>query len=265
MCLKRRDFADRDAIPWGILDSSARALSDSACWRCGENGAAEDSMDRPASRIPLPGLPGSAEFNRAYEGALATVTVTAPIGAKRTKPGSVSAAIVGYYTSLEFRSLAAVTQKRRRAILERFRADPGDKPIALLPQKFIATVLGKMTPHGARNWFKAIRGLMQFAVTQELCPADPTQGLKLPRVKSDGIHTWTDAEIAQYEAHHPIGTTARLALPLYTGQRRGDVIRMGPQHVRDGVPCVNRKPEHPFRSPFIQTYGQSPMSRHAII
>ena len=82
---------------------------------------------------------------RAYEAALGEPRH--PIGAKRSKPGSVNAAIAGYYTSLEFRSLAAGTQKMRRAILERFRTAHGDKPMALLPQKFIAHVLSTMKPH----------------------------------------------------------------------------------------------------------------------
>jgi integrase len=36
---------------------------------------------------------------------------------------------------------------------------------------------------------------------------------------------------------HPIGTEARLAfaLLLYTGQRRSDVVRMGRQHIKDGI------------------------------
>ncbi len=45
-----------------------------------------------------------------------------------------------------------------------------------------------------------------------------------------------DAEIEKFEEKHPIGTTARLAmaLALYTGQRRGDLVQFGKQHVRDG-------------------------------
>jgi integrase len=61
--------------------------------------------------------------------------------------------------------------------------------------------------------------------------------VKAIRIKSTGHHSWTDAEIAQFERCHPVGSRARLALALllYTGQRRSDVIRMGPQHVREGV------------------------------
>ena len=72
---------------------------------------------------------------------------------------------------------------------------------------------------------------------------DPTQGIKLPRAKTDGIYTWSEDDIAAFEATHPIGSKARLAfaLLLYTAQRRADVIRMGPQHVRDGVLTVRQQ------------------------
>src|SRR5262249_27743377 len=56
-------------------------------------------------------------------------------------------------------------------------------------------------------------------------------------------HTWTEAEIAQYEAHHLVGTMARLAfaLALHTGQRSSDLIRMGKQHVSDGKIAVKQQ------------------------
>ena len=206
-----------------------------------DTGAVFRYFRRPGyPRVRLPGLPGSAEFNRAYEAALEGPKLAVGVG--RSKPGSLSVAIAGYYTSLEFRSLAAGTQTARRAILERFRAAHGDKPIVLLPPKFIAHVLSTMKPFAARNWLKAIRHLMQFCVAQEMCATDPTQGIKLPRAKSDGIHSWTEGEISMFEAHHAIGTRPRLALALllYTGQRRGDVLRMGRQHIRDGVITVRQ-------------------------
>jgi len=188
-------------------------------------------------RVPLPGLPGSAEFMAAYQAALAQPA--AEIGAaKRSRAGSVSAAIMAYYQSpLYFGSLAPGTQAMRRAILERFRVEHGDKPIAMLPQKFIALTLARMRPFAARNWLKAIRHLMQFAVSVSLRKDDPTQSIKLPSVKTDGIYTWTEQDIEAYEGAHAIGTKARLAfaLLLYTAQRRSDVIRMGRQHIRDSI------------------------------
>src|SRR5262249_7635130 len=54
---------------------------------------------------------------------------------------------------------------------------------------------------------------------------------KLRSRNPDGIRAWTEADAARYEAYHAIGTKARLAfdLLLYTGVRRSDVVRLGPQ------------------------------------
>ena len=90
---------------------------------------------------------------------------------------------------------------------------------------------------------KTLKGLLQFAVSEGFRADDPTQGIKLPRLKSDGVHTWTETEIAQYQERHPVGTRARLALALllYTAQRRGDVVGMGRQHVRGGAITVRQQ------------------------
>jgi integrase len=93
------------------------------------------------------------------------------------------------------------------------------------------------SPSAARNWLKTIRGLLQFTVASGLREHDPSIGIKLPRQKSDGIHTWSESEIKQFETAHPMGTKPRLALGLllFTAQRRGDVVRMGRQHIRNGA------------------------------
>jgi integrase len=192
-------------------------------------------------RVRLPGVLGSAEFIEAYQMALSQVPPE--IGANRTKAGTVNAAIVRYYDSSRFfGSLSPATQQMRRAILERFRNDYGDKPIATLPPKLINLKLEKMKPFAARNWLKAIRHLMQFAVSAELIASDPTAGIKAKVPKSDGIYTWNEDEIAAFENTDAIGTKPRLAmaLALYTAQRRGDIIRMGRQHVRDGMMQVRQ-------------------------
>ena len=53
---------------------------------------------------------------------------------------------------------------------------------------------------------------------------------------TDGYHTWTPAEVEQYERHFAIGTKARLSLAimLLTGARRQDIVHFGRQHIRDG-------------------------------
>jgi integrase len=185
-------------------------------------------------RVQLPGLPWSPSFMAAYEAALAGPR--AAIGAGRIKPGSVGAVVAEYFDSQQFfASKSAGTQRMRRGILERFRAAYGDRPFASLPPEWIEAMLDAKPPHAARSWLATLRSLCQFALKRGWLRADPTANIKLRAIKGDGFHTWTDDEIAQFEAHHPIGTKPRLALTLllYTTQRRSDVVRMGRQHIRE--------------------------------
>ena len=97
-------------------------------------------------------------------------------------------------------------------------------------------------PSVRRHWLKAIRGLMQAAIPA-MRKDDPTSGIpgiKLP--KSRGHHAWTDAEIEQYRAYWPLGTQQRLVFEfvLETVSRRGEVIRLGPQHVKNGRIRIER-------------------------
>lgn len=58
-------------------------------------------------------------------------------------------------------------------------------------------------------------------------PIDATDAYK---ETSGGYHTWTEEEIAQYEAHWPIGSRERLAMALllHTALRRSDMVKVGP-------------------------------------
>jgi integrase len=178
----------------------------------------------------------------AYNAALAAMTVR-EIGKAKSTPGTVSAMIAAYYKDNRYTSLAASTQKMRRAILERFRTEHGDKRLAGLQKQHIAAILGAKKPFAARNWLKTLRGLMQFASAIGLISGDPTVDFEPAKVKAGRIHTWTEAEIEQFEARHPVGSRARLAMALllYTGQRRGDVVRMGPQHIRRGILSITQQ------------------------
>jgi len=185
------------------------------------------------ARIRLPGVVGSAEFMAAYQAALSATAL--PIGKdRRSKPGSVSAAIAAYYGSHAFKSLTGGTPAKRRAILERLRNDHGQLSLAAMPKKFIVALLDTLEPHSARNWLKTLRGFLRWCVEHELIREDPTLGIKVKTPKSDGHHTWTEDEISQFETFHPIGSKARLALAigLCTALRREDAVRIGRQHIR---------------------------------
>jgi len=186
--------------------------------------------------VPLPGLPWSPEFMEAYEAAMNRASPIV-IGEDRAKSGTVADVVARYLGSTVFAALAATTRQNRRAFLERFRVEHGDKRFCKLQPQHIAKLIGKLRPSTQRNMLKALRGLASFALAEGLIDADPTTGVKLARQRdTGGFPTWNKEHIAQYRAKHPLGTRARLALELLLGsmQRRGDVIRIGRQHIRDG-------------------------------
>jgi len=97
------------------------------------------------------------------------------------------------------------------------------------------------TPHQARHFLDAMRGLFRWAKKAGLVKADPTAGVGNPKRKGgDGFVAWTEEHVAAYEERWPVGTRQRVWLDvlLYTGLRRGDVVRIGRQHVRDGVASI---------------------------
>jgi hypothetical protein len=87
----------------------------------------------------------------------------------------------------------------------------------------------------ALNHHHATKSCAPMPTTLRLRRTDPTEGVKRPTLKNkDGIATWSEDDIAAFRAHLPLGSMERLALELLlnTAQRRGDVVRMGRQHVR---------------------------------
>jgi integrase len=186
------------------------------------------------ARLPLPDDP---DFLAAYHRADAPPT---PV-ASAPRAGSVEQAIVSYYGSSAFGRLARTTQALQRSHLERFRAKYGSKNIASMPADFISRLIADLSPHVARNWVKTLRSLMKHAKAVGLVQINPAKEVQLPQAKGSRW-TWTEDEIEQYERHHTIGTKARLAmaLGLYTSQRKGDVIRMGRQHIRGDTLVVRQ-------------------------
>jgi integrase len=191
---------------------------------------------RGFERKALRGTPYSPEFMADYEAAMAGQPL--PVGVNRARPGTMWALALSYFASPEFRGLRQSTQRAYRGTIERLCKEHGDKRAADLRREHVVRLMAARAEQpGAANGLRiALRVMMKHAVEIGLRADDPTREVRAIRIKTDGHHSWTDDEIAQFERCHPIGSRARLALALllYTGQRRGDVLRMGAQHIRDG-------------------------------
>ena len=198
---------------------------------------------RSGVKIRLRGPIGSPEFLTDYRAAAAApkeqaATSTLP---GRVIPKSLRWLCVEYFKSAMFKELDARTQKVRRSILERASQEKGrgDHPYSLLMPRHLRKWRDEMMdrPEAANGMLKAVRQLFKFAVRYDHHDRNPAAEVEYLSSKNpEGFHSWTLGEIETFEGKHPIGTTARLtlALALYTGQRRSDLVLFGRQHIRDG-------------------------------
>jgi integrase len=193
-------------------------------------------------KIRLNEMPGTAAFDAEYQRAFAS-DLKPPSASHHSAvvPQTVRWLCEQYFASAAFQMLAPSTRKVRRGILEGLCQRSGNFRFATMEAKHVAKLRDEKAvfPEAANNRVKALRRLFAWASSPEYGYA--TRNLarevaKLPSKNPDGIRAWSEAEAARYEAHHPIGTKARLAfdLLLYTGVRRSDVVRLGPQMERDG-------------------------------
>jgi site-specific recombinase XerD len=84
----------------------------------------------------------------------------------------------------------------------------------------------------------AVSQMFEWAVENDYVAENPCSEVKpFATPKSDGHHTWTLEQVAMYRDHHKVGTRARLAIDLllFTGLRRSDIIKVGRQHIKEGV------------------------------
>lgn len=198
------------------------------------HGTVRHYLRRPGHKaVALPGTPSSAEFLAAYHAAIAT-----PAPAPSVAPGSLNALAVSYYTSPAFLDLRASSQANYRRIIERLRAKHGDKPVRLLDGQGVRRILAERADHpaAANHLLRILRLLSRHAIEAGMLATDPTTGVRRRAYTVAGYRPWTEADIAAFEAKWPSGTKPRraMALLLYTGQRRSDVVRMGRQHIRQG-------------------------------
>lgn len=196
-------------------------------------------------RIPLPGLPGSAEFMTVYQAALSSKPVKVGI-AGRGGEGTFDRLIQDYFSSPDYRRLQPQTQTAYRKVIERFVIDEkvGHRLVREMTRQHVQAIIARRadTPGAANDLLKKIRILVHFAIDNGWRKDDPT--VRIKKFASGEFHTWTDDEIIRFEQCWEVGTRERAAfgLLLYTGQRASDVATMAWTDVIDGgIWVVQRK------------------------
>jgi integrase/recombinase XerD len=188
-----------------------------------------------AKGVPIKEQPHTEAFMAAYHAALRGAT---PEVRETAKAGSFRALCIAYYTSNKFKSHDASTRAWRRAALDSICKAHGDKPVALMESRHVRKIRNEKdaNPSVANQRMKALRALFAWANEEEVFNRNPTAGVKNLEERTEGHHSWTEDEIAQFYDRHPLGSQARLALDLmrYTACRREDVTRLGPQNIVGG-------------------------------
>lgn len=185
-------------------------------------------------RVRLRGAYGSPEFMRSYRAADTGSSVH--MGA--SSGGTFADLWFLYRDSPAFAKLAPGTRAQQDQLMRVALERAGNQPVEAWTRKFIIASCDarSKTPGVAHNFLKTLKAMFKWALSREHVEVDPTVGVRVERPKTDGLHAWTAEELARFESCWPLGTRERLAydIMLWTGLRRGDAARVGPQHVKDG-------------------------------
>ena len=226
-------------------------------WNTDRHGKRRVRFRKAGFTTYLSGVPWSESFMIQYATAVDGLKAQAGnIGAERTVAGSVGALVAVYLNPLSsspFKTCAPETQRTRRNILENFRKAYGNLPVfrtdnsgrrtMLLTREHMQRIVNEKitTPFAQRNFLNTLSVMFKWALKEGRVPDDPTLGVTREKAKTSGYKTWSEEDIERLEAAHPIGSKARLAfaLILYTALRRGDVVRIGRQHIHNGVLTID--------------------------
>lgn len=194
-------------------------------------------------RIRIKAEFGTPEFHNLYAqaligGALSTGPHT------KAKSGSVRWLYERYRETSTWRDKSKATRRQRENIFKGVMDTIGDVEVAKITKADIEASKDARseTPAQARNFLDAMRGLFRWALKADHVKVDPTAGVENPKrdFKGGGFPVWTEADVAAYEYRWAPGTRQRVWLHvlLYTGLRRGDAVRLGRQHVREGIATI---------------------------
>lgn len=187
-------------------------------------------------RVRLPGEYESKEWLEAYQAAFNGKPAEVVPAASQ---GSLRWLVDRYVESGRFERLSPETREMRKRVLMKVCATGGNLKFAsITPADIIAgRVRREAKPYAAMNYVKIMSQLFGFAVDAGYVTQNPAKNVDRSAPPSEGHHVWTVEEVEKYQEHHKLGTRARLAMDLllYTGFRRADAVRLGKQHVKDGV------------------------------
>jgi integrase len=225
--------------------------------------------DRKVRLRETPGTPafiaeydaGLKALERAYSERNGTAAPKALKGPTAATPYTLGWLIAKYKASGEYGALDEKSRSARASMLDVCALEPvhPDQPDDLMrdcPLKEFTSEHGRMLrdrvkdqPGAANNRRKHMSAMFGWAVetSETKVKSNPMRDVKAIKSVGTGYYAWNMADLEKYEKRHPIGTKARLAvaLLLFLGPRRQDMVGFGKQMVKDGlIGFVPKKTRH---------------------
>jgi integrase len=189
-------------------------------------------------RIRIRAAFGTPEFDAEYQAASNATPRPAKGG---PTAGSIACLIDRYQETTAWTKLSKASQRQRQNMLAQVIKAAGGRPFTDITKLSLEAARDRRGAAQGRKFLDVMRGLFRWAVKAGLAKVDPTVSITNPQaLKTSGFHVWSEDDVAAYEARWPIGTRQRVWLDvlLYTGLRRGDAVKLGRQHIRDGVAAL---------------------------
>lgn len=196
-------------------------------------------------RIRLP-APNAKEFMDEYQAALRGSPAKT---VAREAPQSVAWLMARYMESGDWKTLKPPTIKQRSNIFHNIitRKDSkggliGDRPYTVINERTIRSGMEDRasTPAAANNYLKSMSALCKWAVKNGHMKENHALNVDRRKLEGDGFPVWELEDVRAFCITWPIGTRERLAMELgmHTGLRRSDLVRIGHQHIKDGVLAI---------------------------
>ena len=181
---------------------------------------------RDGLRIVLPREDVASSYARVHA-QFETKTSAVPTG---TRTGTFGALVAAYFASADLNGLRASTQEEYRRLISRLDEKMHDLLLTQINRPDLLTVRDAWAKQAsnvtANNKMKTLNILFNFGVERGLLTTNPITKLKGLKETGLGWQPWTEDQLATWTrlSEGPIRIAFMLA--LYTGQRRGDILKM---------------------------------------
>ena len=200
------------------------------------NGTIYAYYRRQGLQFRIEGEPGTKQWLENYD----AIHSRYQSGAENTapQPGTLAVAIVDYKKSERFKILADSTQRTYHWHLGILSEQLGHLPLASFTRRTIVklqTKIAEKTPRNAVERVKLLKNVFEIACDLGEIDSNPAKGVRAPvGYKPRQFEAWTEEQIQTFLTHARPVLRRAVAVALYTGLRRSDLVQLRLSNIKNG-------------------------------